>query len=454
MVPANDANGNCLARERRGFEGMKKLPRGALSWALYDWANSAYVLTVATVFFGIFFRQYWSDESDLALQRQAVAVALAGLVVAVFAPFLGALANYSGGRKLFLGIACSIGALSTIGLSAIGRGHWVLACCVYIIAMIGFYCANIFYDALLVEVSDDRNRHFISSLGFSLGYLGSVVLFIALIGLHQQPGVFGLHSQESAIKVSFVIVGIWWFVFALPLLRNVPETTTEKGRSARLAIRMGLRELIGIGRHIASQREILWFLIAYWFYIDGVNTIAHLAVSYGATVGITQIDLLVTIVLVQFVGVPCTLLFGWLGQQFGARRLIFVGIGVYLMVTAYAATLTSEPIRFAGLTLSKFYLLGFLIGLVQGGLQSLSRSFFTSLIPAGESAAYFGFYNMVGKAAAIVGPALMGIATAATGNPRAGVFAISILFLAGACLLIAAKPRPNNGGCLEWARDR
>ena len=419
---------------------MKKLPPGALGWAFYDWANSAFVLNIATVFFALHFRNYWSDQSGLALQRQAFAVAAAGLAVAILAPALGALADRTDSRKQYLGAFCFMGACAAVALAFVGPGRWQTAATVYVIATIGFYCANIFYDALLVNVSTEETRHWVSALGFSLGYLGSVLLFILMAVFYLHPGLLHLNSQEDAIKVVFVCVGVWWMLFALPLLKTVPEGKDERPAGSAQRFQGDGTRFLAVAGSICSHRQTLWFLLAYWFYIDGVNTIVHLAVGYGTALEISDLDLLATIVIVQVVGVPCALLFGALGQRYGARPFIFTGITVYLGVTLYAANLDSEPIRVFGVSVSKFYILGILIGLAQGGLQSLSRSYFANLIPdKSESAAYFGFYNMIGKTAAILGPVLMGGITALTGNPRSGVLAIAALFLVGGCFLLAVR---------------
>jgi UMF1 family MFS transporter len=367
-------------------------------------------------------------------------VATAGLIVALCAPALGALADRSNSRKRYLGVFCLTGAVAASTLAFIGPGKWQWASAVFVVATVGFYCANIFYDALLVNVSTKDNRHWVSAIGFSLGYFGSVLLLIIAAILYLRPDLANLPSPESAVKVTFLCVGVWWLIFALPLFLTVKEESTGQSQPLGAVFREAMGETREVARSILEHRQLLWFLLAYWFYIDGVNTIVHLAFGYGTALGVRDVDLLGTIVVVQVIGIPCALLFGSLGQRYGARPFIFAGIFIYIIVTLYAAAIDTEPVRVFGNDVSKFYLLGILIGVAQGGLQSLSRSFFANLIPEKrDAAAYFGFYNLVGKTAAILGPVIMGVTTATTGNPRNGALAIAILFLVGAGFLLAVR---------------
>ncbi len=426
---------------------MKKLPQGALSWAFYDWANSAFALTILAGFFGPFFKSYWTDGSSAALSWQGYTVSLASLIAALLAPFLGALADHGKARKRFLTFFMLVGSLASAGLALIKMGQWRLACVVYIIASIGFYCGNIFYDSLLPNVSSERNRHYVSGLGFSIGYFGSVLLFCLQVLAVIKPDLVGLPDSAAAIKLSFLSVAFWWILFSIPLLKNVPESEANSMEVTRMAIGESLNELKKTVSEIATRRPvILWFLLAYWFYIDGAYTLITMSTGYGAALGFSQTDLMGTLILVQFVGVPCALLFGWAGQRFGPRLFIFIAIVIYLGVTLFSSRLDVEPRMFFGKPVSEIYVLGLLIGLVQGGLQSLSRSLYITLIPVEKAAAYFGLYNMVGKGAAILGPALLALTVQFTGSARAGPLAISLLFLLGASFLLKVKTvaQPNS----------
>ena len=420
---------------------MLRLNREALSWALYDCANSAFVLTVIAGFFGPFYHDYWSGGSEEAFFWQGVTVSVASLIVALIAPILGALADQAHLKKRFLCVFMLIGAVSTAGFYLAGRGNWQLASIIYILGFIGFAAGNIFYDSLLLRVSDENNRHLVSGFGFALGYGGSVILFIANIILVNNPSLLGLEDKASAIKISFLSVSAWWILFSIPLLIGVKEIREGPRMEMWNAVRKGFVELSVIVKEIVKQPHVIWFLIAYWLYIDGVNTLITMATGFGSSLGFTLQDLMVTLIIVQIVGVPASLFFGWLGQRFGAKKIILTGIIIYLGVTTYAARLSLEPVQVFGMAISEIHVLGFLIGSVQGGVQSLSRSLFANIIPSDRAAAYFGFYNMIGKFAALLGPVLMVTVARLSGEPRLGALAVAILFLlGGACLLKVSPP--------------
>ncbi len=398
-------------------------------------------------FYGPFFRNYWAAGSSSALAWQGYTVSLSGLIVALMAPFLGALADRRGNKKGFLLVFMLMGACATSLLAGIGEGHWPIAAFVYIVAAVGFYGSNLFYDALLPSVSVPGNRHTISSIGFSLGYFGSVILFAAQIAMVQNPSLFGLSSEASAIKASFISVALWWILFSIPLLKNVPESPAQLSEPAWRAVKTSLHELGAIIRRtVSGDRALFWFLLAYWFYIDGAYTLITMATGYGAALGFSQFELMITLVIVQVLGVPFSLLFGLLGQKFRAGWLILGALVIYLAVTLYASRMTSEPIQFSGWTISPIYILGALIGLAQGGLQSLSRSLYCTLIPAEKSASYFGLYSMMGRGAAIFGPFLLAFVSSTTGDPRNGALAIAVLFLLGAGFLTKSMATKSSSG--------
>ena len=332
-----------------------------------------------------------------------------------------------------------MGAVSTALMVLPGEGQWKWASLAFIFGTIGFYGGNLFYDSLLVEVSDRENAHWVSSLGFSLGYLGSVLLFIVNIIIIQKAEALGPEKHIAATRLAFLCAAAWWMLFTIPLLLKVKEPKKGRPPPFRQAVGASFSKLARTLREIIKMRALLWFLIAYWFYIDGVNTIITMSVNYGKTIGFETGDLLKTLILIQVVGVPFALLFGWLGQKFGPTKLLHTGILIYLGVTAYGSILDIEPANLFGFKISKIYILGFLIGSVQGGLQALSRSYFVSMIPRERAAEFFGFYNMIGKSAALLGPIVMGTAAKLSGEPRLGILAVSTLFLAGAVCLLKVK---------------
>lgn len=403
--------------------------RDTVSWALYDWANSAFATTVLAGFFPVFFQQYWSTGVDptISTSRLGFANAIAGLTVAVLAPVLGAIADRTAGRKRQLVLWSLIGVIGTAALGFIGQGEWWWAAACFMMAAIGFNAANIFYDALLLDVAAEHELDQVSAFGYALGYLGGGLLFAFNVLMTLQPGWFGLDNAAEAVQISFLTVAVWWFLFTLPLARNVrerPAAVVTQGLFA--AARDGLRELGSTLRHIASYREVSLFLVAYWLYIDGVHTIYTMAVDYGVALGLPSSSLLAALLLTQFVAFPSALALGWLGNRWGPKRGILLCIAVYLSATIYAYFLDSVP---------EFFGLAVVVGLVQGGIQSLSRSFFGRLVPEGKGGEFFGFYNMMGKFASFIGPLLIATVALLTGDSRLSVSSLVVLFIVGGLVL-------------------
>lgn len=401
--------------------------RQAFAWALYDWANSAFTLSVITVFFPIFLGSYWlQDESVNSTLVLGLANGLASLVIVFLAPILGAVADAAGARKRYLASFAFSGALMSFGLALVGQGNWPLAVVLFVTGTIGFSGANVFYDALLISVARDEEREWVSAFGFALGYLGGSVLFVLNTVMVLKPDWFGFESQASAIRSAFVSVGIWWAVFTLPLLFRVeePAATRRQGKGALMA---GLRQLKHTLREVRALRQAVIFLVGYWLYIDGVNTIVRMAVDFGQQLGFSNQDLILAILLTNLIGFPATLFFGWLTTRIGARAGILLGLAGYVLIT-----LSAWFVREAW----HFYLLAGAVGLVQGGVQAASRAFYSRLIPCDRAAEFYGFYNMLGKFAAVLGPVMVGVTAALTGDPRLSILTVLILFVAGAALLM------------------
>lgn len=402
--------------------------RPVFSWALYDWANSAYTTVVITVFFPFFLKAYWSPDTDAAITtyRLGMAGGVASLIVALLAPVLGAIADRGGARKKFLMIFALLGVVMGGGLYFVQMGAWPVAIALYIMASIGFSGANVFYDSLLMDVTPEDKLDSVSAFGFSLGYLGGGVMYALVLWLVARPEVFGLSDHNAAVRLGFALVALWWAVFSIPLFLFVRERGTGQGEPLTLAIRHGLLQLVHTFAEIRALRAVLLFLAAYWLYIDGVHTVVRMAVDFGLSVGLEIKDLGLAILITQLVGFPATLAFGWLGGRLGAKTGIFLGLAVYVGVVVAGAFLDSAR---------GFYTMAVVIGLVQGGVQSLSRSFYARLIPRDKAGEFFGFYNMLGKFAAVIGPFLYGWVALVTGSPRAGIFSIVVLFVLGAGLL-------------------
>ncbi len=397
-----------------------------IAWALYDFANSAFATTVMAGFFPLFFKQYWHQgaptESTFAL---GLANAAASALILISAPLLGAIADQGRLHKAFLTCFALLGIAATLLLAPLGPGLALAALTLYGLGLIGFSGANIFYDSLLVEVAEPNEYERLSSLGFALGYLGGGILFAVNVWMAIKPQTFGLALAEPAIRLSFASVAGWWLVFSLPLLFRVQERPANRPRQQ--LIRRGWRQFVQTLSNIRAHRPAFLFLFAYWFYIDGVDTIVRMAVDYGLGIGLDWQALILALLLVQFIGFPAAIVFGRLGEKMGARRAILLGLSVYTGVTVFAAGLDSAI---------EFYTLAAMIGLVQGGVQALSRSFYAHLIPKDYAAEFFGFYNMLGKFAAVIGPFLVGATGLLFKDPRAGILSVLILFAIGAGLLL------------------
>ena len=411
--------------------------RPVFGWAMYDWANSSFATTVMAGFFPLFFKQYWNagvvaTESTF---RLGLANGFASFVVAFMAPLLGAIADKGRARVRLLGVLTALGAILTIGLYFVGKGDWSTAALLYIGASLGFWGGNQFYDSLLTDVAEESEYDLVSSYGYALGYLGGGLLFALNVAMVTHPTWFGLANPTDAVRWSFVSVGVWWVLFTFFTLALVRERRTSEPLPAMEAIRAGGRELLVTIRNVRGETTLLWFLLAYWFYIDGVNTVIKMAVDYGLSLGLKQTSLITALLLVQFIGFPAALAFGWLGQKIGARIGILIGIAVYAGICGYAYFLKTE---------AQFLTMALIIGLVQGGIQSLSRSLFGRLVPEGKAGEFFGFYNLMGKAAAILGPTLTGVVALLTNDSRLGILSIVILFVIGALLLMRVRLPPSR----------
>ena len=371
-------------------------------WAMYDWANSAYVTTVMAGFFPVFFTEYWSFGADATVTtaRLGFANSIASLIVALMAPVLGAVADKGSAKKKFMLLFAYLGVLMSLGLFMVGKGQWPMAIFVYAMGIIGFSGANVFYDSLLPSVADEEKIDYVSSLGFSMGYLGGGLLFLVNVLMTLMPQKFGLPDAATAVRVSFLTVGVWWGIFTIFTIAWVKEAKADPAAVGKSVFIAGFQQLMGTFRKLRHMKVVLLFLLAYWFYIDGVDTIIRMAVNYGLSLGFESSDLIVALLIVQFVGFPAALAYGKLGQKWGVRKAIYLGIAIYMAVTVYGTMMTHKH---------EFYILAVVIGLAQGGIQALSRSYYSRFIPKDKAAEFYGFYNMLGKFAAIIGPALMAI---------------------------------------------
>ena len=404
--------------------------RAIWAWAFYDWANSAFITTVMVVFFPIFFREYWAKglPSEAITLHLGTANALASLSIMLLAPFLGTVADQGGVKKPMMAGFVTLGVCATLGLTVVGESQWQWAMFGFVLAVVGFLGANIFYDALLVDVAERPAFNRVSALGYGLGYLGGGLLFGLCVLLTLHPTWFGLPDATHAVRWAFGVTAVWWAVFSIPLWRWVRERAPAQAQRPALMplLRLSGKQLLETFRHIRQLRVVWVFLLAYWFYIDGVDTVILMAVDYGKSLGFATANLITALLMTQFIAFPAALVFGWLGNRWGAKRGILLGLAGYVVITLMAVRMDS---------VSQFYVLALSVGLVQGGVQALSRSLYASLIPQDQAAEFFGFYNMLGKFAAVLGPLLVGWVGVLTGSPRLGLLAVLLLFGVGAWLL-------------------
>ena len=407
----------------------KKLNKSARSWALYDWANSAFATTVMAGFFPIFFKSYWA--SDLSDAESTFAIgsinSLVGLLIAFSAPILGAFADAGDSKRKFLFSFIFLGVIATGYLFFIPESSWKLAVIFYGIGVIGFSGGNIFYDSLLVTVSKEKERNRVSALGFSLGYLGGGILFLLNVVMFLYPNWFGLEDQIEAVLWSFLLVAVWWFIFSLPIYLNVKEPRqNSNNKKINTIIADAFGNLLNTARSIKKFKSAVIFLLAYFLYMDGVDTIIRMATSYGSDIGLSATSMIQALLLTQFIGFPATLVFGYYADKFGYKYSLSFAIIVYIIVVLFSSQMD---------TALEFYMVASVIGLVQGGVQAISRSFFSTLIPGNKAGEFFGFYNFIGKSSVFLGPFMVSGIALITGSPSYGILSLLILFIPGLILL-------------------
>ncbi len=402
---------------------MEPLNRLERAWVLYDVGNSAFVLMTSTII-PIFFKNLAasagiSDADSTAYWSYAAA--LCTLIVAVLGPTLGAVADTKGFKKpLFLGFVLT-GCLCCAVLSL--PAGWLAFLALFVVAKVGYSGSLIFYDAMLTDVTDDRRMDMVSSKGYAWGYLGSCIPFVACLLLVLTAEQTGLGTAR-ATAVAFVITAIWWLGVSLPLLRAYRQVHFVP-RQPHL-IRTSFRRLGRTLADIRGQKQVFLFLLAFFFYIDGVYTIIDLATSYGKDVGIGDTDLVLALLLTQVVAFPCSLLFARLARRFRPEQLIQVCIGGYFFIALFALQLD---------TAWEFWFLAVCVAVFQGAIQALSRSYYAQIIPKEKAAEYFGFFDIFGKGASFFGALLMGLSTQLFDTSKAGVAALALLFPIGLVLL-------------------
>lgn len=403
------------------------------SWAMYDWANSTYSTTVMAGFFPLFFKNYWSAGTDpvTTTARLGTAISIASLLIALVSPTLGVIADVKGSKKLFCMLFMLVGVGACGSMAFIPGGNWWYAIVAYGVAMMAYNASCVFYDSLLPFIAKGFDMDYASSLGYSVGYLGGGLMFTVNVLMVTHPEWFHLADKVQAVKVSFFMVAVWWFVFSYPLLKNVPEPEVAKSKHNIFRLtHSSIVTLMGTWKSLIRNKNLLMYMLAFWLYIDGVYTVMTMAVDFGLSLGLPSDDLIKALLITQYIGFPCAFLFGIVTKRFGCRKPILLCIGVY-SIAVIAATQMS--------TATHFYLLALTIGMAQGGVQSLSRSLFAKMIKPEESGEYFGLFNLVGKFASILGPLLVAAGVYFSGNARWGMVGLLILFIIGGTLLWKVK---------------
>jgi UMF1 family MFS transporter len=400
------------------------------AWAMYDWANSVFMTTVLQIF-QVFFTSVAAADFPKAeaSQRFYVSTSIAVTVVALIAPLLGAIADFAALKKKMLAVFLAIGATATAAMWFIQRGDWLLAAGLFILGNIGVTATLVFHESLLPHVAKPDEVDRLCTSAYSLGYLGGGLLFALNVWWIASPETFGLADKAAASRLAFVSAGIWWVLFSIPLFRRVPEPPAvlrpgERAGDAPLLV--GLRRLGETFAALRHYRDAFLMLLAFMIYNDGVVTIIRLAVAYGSEVGIGDRELLTTVLMVQFVGVPAALGFGALASRIGPRRSIFVALSVYVVICVLGYRMT---------TAREFFVLAFLVATVQGGSQALSRSMFARLVPKHRSSEFFGFFGVFEKFAGVAGPLLFTSSVATTGSSRNAILGLTAFFVIGAWLL-------------------
>ena len=414
---------------------MGKLTKTEKSWAMYDWANSAYSMTITStllpIFFKLVFTKATGDSGNLSTAYWGYANSIGTLLIAILAPILGTLADYRGLKKKFFTIFVLMGVIFTASLALVPDQYWMVLLFFYILNSIGFSGSLIFYDAFLVDVAKEERMDKVSSIGFAWGYIGSTIPFIicmAMVILTKDNSTL----NSLAFKASFVITAIWWAGFTIPLLRNVKQIhgiNMEPNPIVKSFKRIGTTF-----KHVRQHEKLFMFLLAYFFYIDGVNTIITMATSIGTDMGISSTILIVVLLAVQFIAFPFAILFGNLAEKYGSKFMLCIGVLIYIFITIYA---------FLMKTVLDFCILALLVATVQGGMQAISRSYFGKLVPKENNNEFFGFYNIFGKFAAIVGPFLVGFVTQMTGKSNYGILSVITLFIIGGLILIRVPDKKN-----------
>jgi UMF1 family MFS transporter len=430
----------------RGWLNVLGLHRRELrSWALYDWANSAFATTIMGAVLTTYFASVAAGHmpGNVATAYWGYTTALGLAIIAIAAPVLGAIGDYMGAKKRFLAGFMFLGVVASACLYFVTEGDWLLAAVLFVLGNIGFSGANVFYDGLLPHIASEDEVDRVSTAGFALGYVGGGILLAINMVMMVKPDLFGLADRDFATRVVFVSVAVWWLGFSIPLLRDVrePPRRLEEGEAANInPVRAGFSRLFETLRELRNYRELLILLLAFWLYVDGIGTIIKMGAVYAIEIGIGQTHVIGGFLLVQFLGIPFTFGFGALAGRIGARAGIYIALVVYTVISVFAFFMS---------TAWHFWVLAVAISMVQGGAQGLSRSLYATLLPKGKSSEFFAFFSVFDKFAGIMGPFLVGWIAAVTGSGRYGIVSLVVFFIGGMWLLSRVDLEAGRRAALE-----
>lgn len=399
------------------------------AWVMYDWANSAFATTMMAAVLPIFYSDVAAStlpNEQMATSYWGMTQSIAMLIVAVLTPILGAVADYSGFKIKFLRLFSYLGILASLCFVFVGNGDYLLASFLFILGTIGFSGGNAYYDALLNDLVEPDKRDFISSKGYAFGYIGGGVLLVINLMLIQNYAWFGLPNSLIGTYISFASVALWWYLFSLPLFRRVKDKRNGASHTVTQYAAIGFSRIWKTFKRITRYPELLKYLIAYWFFNDGISTIITMATIYGKEIGLGTSDLIAALVITQFVGIPFTLLFGKIAERLGSKPSLYISLSIYVVIVIFGYFMTETW---------QFYALALAVGMVQGGSQSIARSIYSRLVPVDRPAEFFGFLSVSSKFSAIVGPFVFSVVGFATGSSRLGILALVVFFVVGIVLL-------------------
>jgi MFS transporter, UMF1 family len=395
---------------------------------MYDWANSAFVTTILAAVLPIYYANVAGKNlpEGTATQYWGYTQSIAALCIVFLAPILGAIADYSSSKKKFLQFFAYMGMIASILLAFVGEGDYLFASLMVIIGTIGFSGGNAFYDSFLPDIANDDEIDRISARGYAFGYIGGGILLTINLAMIMKYEWFNIPNGTVATQISFITVGIWWFIFSIPMFKNVRERKNEVKQMTGSYISIGFKRVGNTFKEIKQYKQVLIFLLAFWLFNDGISTIIKMATIYGAEIGIGTTELISALLITQFVGIPFAFLFGWLAKKIKPKKALYIALWVYVFIVILGYFMT---------TALHFYILAICVGLVQGGAQAISRSIFGSMVPKNKRAEFFGFYGISAKFSAIVGPALLAYVGYITDSNRIGILLLVVFFLLGIFIL-------------------